>query len=117
MKLIVDNKGGTKRLRARYLDDDGKVIKTTSFGAKTSLGTFADGARAEKRKNYITRHKALGEDWTRKGKFTAGFLSRWVLWEAKTNEEIRKILSKKTGIPLANVKVTFPRYPIRRTFG
>ena len=55
---------------------DGK--KTVSFGAKgySDFTLHKDRARKER---YIQRHKA-NEDWNKSGIDTAGFLSRWLLW-------------------------------------
>ena len=40
---------------------------------------------AEKNKNaYIARHSKNNENWTKSGIDTAGFWSRWLLWNLKT---------------------------------
>ena len=93
--LSITNNDGVKRLKAVYKFKDGKT-KTISFGMKGSAGTFADGASEEKKQAYIARHKKLNEDWS--DRFSAGFLSRWVLWSEKTNQDIKKVLQDKTGI-------------------
>lgn len=101
---IIENNSPTKRLTALITYKDGKR-KTVNFGMKGSAGTFADGATEEKRKAYIARHR-VREDWT--DPTTAGFMSRWVLWEARTNAEIEKILKEKTGA--SKISVKFNRY-------
>jgi hypothetical protein len=101
--LSITNNDGVKRLKAVYKFKDGKT-KTITFGQKNSKGTFADGATQQKKDAYIARHK-VREDWT--DKFSAGFLSRFVLWSERSNEKIKKVLQDKTGIK--NISVNFNR--------
>ena len=103
---ITDNTGN-KRLKAVIEYKDGKK-KTVSFGMKGSKGTFADGADNKKRLAYIARHSKAGQDWT--DPTTAGYLSRFVLWEFRSNTEIEKFLKKDTGAK--NVSVNFSRIKI-----
>lgn len=101
--LTISDNDGLKRLKAVYKFKDGKT-KTITFGMKLSAGTFADGATDQKKDAYIARHK-VREDWT--DKFSAGFLSRFVLWSERTNEKIKKILQDKTG--MRDITVNFNR--------
>ena len=39
-----------------------------------------------RKQNYINRH-SVNEDWTKKGIETAGFFSRWLLWNKQSLEE------------------------------
>jgi len=58
--------------------DDGMTIQFGSKGSKT----YGEGTADEKVKNaYLARHSKDNETWT---KHSAGALSRWVLWSAKT---------------------------------
>ena len=41
------------------------------------------------KKRYINRHKN-NEDWTKSGIDTAGFWSRWLLWNKKTIQDSYK---------------------------
>jgi hypothetical protein len=48
----------------------------------------------ERKQRYINRHKA-NENWTKSGIDTAGFWSRWLLWNKPTiNESYQYIKSK-----------------------
>lgn len=49
----------------------------THFGAKNSL-TYLDHLDNKKRENYLKRHM-VREDW--ENPYSAGALSRWILWE------------------------------------
>lgn len=63
------------------------------FGA-SGYEHYTDGHKDEKRKQaYISRHKK-NEDWTKSGIDTAGFWSRWYLWEYPTKEEAYRNIKK-----------------------
>lgn len=69
-----------KRFIFIYKEIDG-TIKKINFGSKTG-STYIDHHDQYKRKNYLNRHKALGEDWT---KINAGSLSKYLLWGKSIN--------------------------------
>ena len=114
--VIKDNDTGknTKnRMVAQVYDDDGKC-KNVYFGMEGSGGTYYDGATPEKKDNYIDRHARSGENWTSSGARTAGFYSRWALWESRSKAEIKKVIKEKTGAKTVNtsgmtkIRVTKP---------
>jgi len=80
----ISNREGKKYM---ILTKDGKIIH---FGAKKANGKFFEDYSMhhdDKRKlNYLRRHKK-NEDWTQKGIDTAGFWSRWLLWNRPTIDE------------------------------
>ena len=103
MELTISDNDGLKRLKAVYKFKDGRT-KTITFGQKNSKGTFADGSSEQKKDAYIARHK-VRENWN--DKFSAGFLSRFVLWSEKSNQDIKRVLQTKTGIK--NISLNFSR--------
>jgi len=79
MKLIdvivaTDNK---HKYTAIIKDTQGKIHKI-HFGAN-GYSDYIKHKDDERKKRYILRHKA-NENWTSTGILTAGFWSRWVLW-------------------------------------
>jgi len=64
-----------KRLMYEYIDENDKK-KKIHFGFKGGQ-TYLEHNDKEKRKNYISRHKAGKEDWN---VISAGALSRYILW-------------------------------------
>lgn len=54
------------------------LTKKVSFGA-TGYSDYTKHKDPERQQRYITRHKSR-ENWTKSGLETAGFWSRWVLW-------------------------------------
>ena len=79
-----------KRLMAIF--DNGMIIH---FGLKGG-STYIDNKDTTKRDNYIARHK-VREDFN--DPYTAGALSRWILWGDYTDlEKNRKAFVKKFNL-------------------
>jgi hypothetical protein len=85
-----------------------KKMNTVKFGAygmkDYTIYNKEEGKKIAdtKKKAYIARHSGMGEDWTKEGINTAGFWSRWLLWEKPTIEESLKALIKKFNIKIHN---------------
>lgn len=47
------------------------------------------------KKAYIARHSKMGENWERSGIDTAGFWSRWLLWNLPTLETSYNDIKKR----------------------
>ena len=83
-----DRKG--KRFKATYAN--GKVVH---FGAKDGK-TYIDEGDKTKRENYLKRHK-VNENWN--NPYSAGSLSRWLLWGDFTSlEKNHKAFMKKYNV-------------------
>jgi hypothetical protein len=69
------------RLNKKYLvqirDNKGK-IKSVHFG-DSRYSDFTKHKDEKRKKKYLDRHETR-EDWSMKGVKTAGFWSRWLLW-------------------------------------
>lgn len=96
VKLIKGT--GGKKLKAKIFLKDGGT-KEVSFGASGymdfTLYSKEDKELAEqKKKAYIARHK-VNEDWTDAS--TAGFWSRWILWNQPTIEKSMDFMEDKYG--------------------
>ena len=59
--------------------------RTTHFGAK-GYEDYTTHRDEKRRRNYLSRHESR-EDWGRSGVMTAGWLSRYILWEKPTIKE------------------------------
>jgi hypothetical protein len=102
---IVKSQKNTKRLRAILTNTNTSEIKAVDFGSPTGF-TYFDGATDIKRNNYIKRHKASGmQDW--KDPFTAGFWSRWLLWEDKKQnmDNIISAIKSNSKINIVDVMI------------
>ena len=76
---------------------DGKEIH---FGARGYTDYIISGAK-ERKNRYLARHKP-NQNWTKSGIHTAGFWSRWILWNKTTLEKSIKNVEKRF-----NIKVKF----------
>ena len=56
--------------------------KTLHIGSK-GMQDYTMHGDDQRKSNYLARHKTR-EDWTANGITTAGFWSRWLLWNKKT---------------------------------
>lgn len=75
------------------------MIASIDFGSKNG-DTFIDHRNNKKRENYIARHSKLNENWD--DPKTAGFWSRWLLWEKPTLKEAKENITKKFKINFTN---------------
>ena len=76
---------------------DGKKI---SFGG-AGYSDYTIHKDPERKERYITRH-AKREDWNKSGLKTAGYWSRWVLWNKDTLTKSIDDISKKHNL---NIKM------------
>ena len=86
--IIQKSKKPDKKLDAII---DGKKI--VSFGS-AGMSDYIHHKNVQRKERYITRHEK-NEDWTKSGIKSAGFYSRWVLWNKKTLKESVDDLNKK----------------------
>jgi len=82
MKAVIKpSTNKEKKYMAIFYDGD-KKVKTTHFGA-AGMSDFTKHKDEERKKSYISRHKAR-ENWN--DYKSAGALSRWILWNKPTLE-------------------------------
>jgi hypothetical protein len=81
-----------KKYRAIFYDGD-EEIESIDFGAK-NMSDFTIHKDEKRKQRYIKRHQK-NEDWN--NPFTAGALSRWVLWEKPDLKESWNFYKKKFG--------------------
>ena len=75
---------------------DGKRKRLIHFGAK-GYSDYTKHGDNDRKKRYIARHQA-NETWTAKGILTAGFWSRWVLWNRVTLESSIEDVQNRFGL-------------------
>ena len=86
----------TRKNKKLMVKIDGKTIH---FGSKNSE-TFLNHKDKEKKENYISRHSKLNEDWNKSGIKTAGFWSKWLLWNKKTLKDSIKDIEKRFNVKI-----------------
>jgi len=87
--IIEKSKKPEKKLQAVI---DGK--KTVPFG-QAGASNYTLHKNPARKKLYIQRHSGMHEDWNKSGIKTAGFYSRWVLWNKPTLKASVDDLNKK----------------------
>jgi hypothetical protein len=70
--------------------------KTIQFGAR-GYDDFTKHKDEERKERYLSRHED-NEDWTKAGVNTAGFWSRWILWNKPTIKESIADTEERFGI-------------------
>lgn len=74
------------------------------FGAK-GYSDFTKHHDPERKQNYISRH-AIREDFSHRGMYTAGWWSRWLLWNKPSIQESIKDIEKNFRIKIIHHKYT-----------
>ena len=72
--------------------------KTIHFGAK-GYSDFTINKDIQLKRLYINRHKS-NENWGKTGIKTAGFWSRWLLWNGTTISKSIKSIEKKFNVKI-----------------
>ena len=72
----------SSRRGKKFVASDGR--RHVHFGAE-GYEDYTTHKDPERRKRYIARHR--GEDWTREGVMSPGWLSRYILWEKPSLRE------------------------------
>ena len=80
MRIVI---APSSRAGYKYMASDGS--RTTHFGAK-GYKDYTTHRGEKRRRLYLARH-ASRENWGRSGVMTAGWLSRYLLWEKPTLKE------------------------------
>ncbi len=93
---------GPKKFSAVFFDKEGKKLKTVKFGSRP-YDDYTTHKDPERMKRYVDRHEKR-EDWTRAGKYTAGWWSRWLLWSKPSFTDALKLTEQKLGD-----KITYSR--------
>jgi len=93
MKLtIVPSDRDGKKWKAVF--SDGAKTKTLHFGAK-GYEDYTQSKDLSRKKLYIDRH-AKRENW--QTPYTAGSLSRWILWETPSFQKNVLLFKKRFGL-------------------
>lgn len=94
---IKKSRDGIHKFKAIIKDKDTK--KTVHFGA-VGYQDFTSHKDEKRKKLYILRHKGMNENWTKSGIKTAGFFSRWILWNKPDLEESVRDTEKRFNVKI-----------------
>ena len=90
-----------KLSRSEKPDKKFKVIinnLTLHFGAR-GMSDYTINKDPQRKRLYIKRHKTR-ENWSKSGIKTAGFWSRWLLWNKPTIDESIKDIEKRFNVKI-----------------
>jgi len=91
--MEIDLQKSTRKAKKFMVEIGGKKIH---FGA-TGYSDYTKHKDPERKKRYEARHKKR-ENWNKSGLNTAGFWSKWILWNLPTLTDSIKDLEKRFGI-------------------
>jgi len=78
-----------KKWRAWFINEG----KHVDFGQR-GYSDYTLHKDKERMHRYIQRHRRMHENWTRSGKYSAGFWSRWLLWSKPSMKAAAKETEK-----------------------
>jgi hypothetical protein len=93
--LKKNNADAAKKYKVIIIKPNGKR-KTIQFGSN-GYSDFTKHKDEARKKSYEARHKPR-ENWTKSGITTAGFWSKWILWNKPSIKSSIEATSKKFGI-------------------
>jgi hypothetical protein len=91
--VLTRERSGPYKFKA--LVPKGFTAVTVRFGRK-GYSDYTIHGDPQRMRRYLSRHKKR-ENWTRAGRYTAGFWSRWILWSRPTFREALKKTEKIVG--------------------
>lgn len=93
MKVEVSKSDNPKKKYKIVLTYDTGKTKTIHIG-QAGADDFTKTGDEKQKDRYITRHKK-NENWTKSGITTAGFWSRWLLWNKSSLSASKKDIENK----------------------
>jgi len=94
----------TKKYMIHYINPSTDRVNTINFGAK-GMSDFTIHKDEKRKERYLKRHSGMGEDWD--DPKTAGFWSRWLLWNKPSLEASIKDTEKRYDIKIWLIKNIF----------
>lgn len=87
-----------KKFKVIVFDRQGVGLKTIHFGAK-GMSDYTINRDPERKRLYLKRHRAR-ENWSKSGIQTAGFWSRWLLWNKPSLDESIQDIEKRFRVKI-----------------
>jgi len=91
--------------------------KTIHFGA-AGMSDYTKHKDKDRMRRYSARHKRGGENWGKSGIKTAGFWSKWLLWNKPTIEASKRDIASRFNVLFKNSwpnKMVSTRKSIRKS--
>jgi len=87
----------SKKYMIHFINPKSKRVKTINFGAK-GMNDYTITGDDKAKDRYLKRHSRMGEDWN--DPITAGFWSRWLLWNKRSLKASIKDTKKRFDIKI-----------------
>jgi len=94
MIVLTPDRDGIHKFVA-YVPKTGGIVSKVHFGRK-GYSDYTKHKDKERMHRYLSRHRKR-ENWTRAGRYTAGFWSRWLLWSRPSFRAALKQTEKVLG--------------------
>ena len=91
--VLTRERSGPHKFKATV--PKGSLEVTVRFGRK-GYSDYTVHKDPQRMKRYLVRHRKR-ENWTRAGRYTAGFWSRWILWSRPSLKSAIKKTEKIVG--------------------
>lgn len=99
MKFILKkSSNANKKFMVQEIFEDGKTGRTIHFGA-AGMSDYTIHHDHDRMLRYEQRHKGR-ENWTKSGILTAGFWSKWILWNQPSLSGSIRHTERKFGIKI-----------------
>jgi hypothetical protein len=99
--FLFNSSKPTKKYMVKYVNPKTGNINTIHFGLRNAQ-QYPIHKDKNKKNLYLKRHGNMGEDWSKNGIYTAGFWSRWLLWNLPNLDDSIKDIEKRFGITIYN---------------
>jgi hypothetical protein len=93
--ILTKSPNPKKKYRAIFVDKG----KHVDFGAK-GYSDYTIHRDKLRMRRYLHRHSGMGENWSPSGKYTAGYWSRWLLWNKPSMRSAIASVYARLGKPI-----------------
>jgi len=98
--FIFNSDKPSKKYMIKYYNNKTGNINTIHFGA-AGMDDYTITKNLNQKNRYIKRHQSR-EDWTINGIYTAGFFSRFLLWNLPNLDDSIENTEKRFNITITN---------------
>lgn len=96
---FTELRAGKHRMRAEFTNEKGEKTHSQRFGLRGGE-TYVDHKDKGKMRNYLARHGAPGANENWEDKYSAGALSRWVLWSEPDLQKGKERFAKRFNLKI-----------------
>lgn len=94
MKTVTIRKSPKLEKKWRATFTEGVFSRHVDFGQR-GYSDYTKHKDPVRKTRYIMRHRRMHENWSFKGRYTAGFWSRWLLWSKPSFQAALRVVRQK----------------------